>query len=136
MPRLQHVVIYSDDPRGAAKFYEGLGLTKIIDGEELYGPVIGFSDGFVNWTLLPTGGKESRQGGRTPGIDHLGFVVDSVEDVAGALEAGGASPVEVEIPPEVRASLAASDLPAGSAQITFADADGVRIELAAKRWPA
>jgi catechol 2,3-dioxygenase-like lactoylglutathione lyase family enzyme len=136
MPRLQHVVIYSDDPRKAAEFYEKLGLTKIIDGEELYGPVIGFSDGFVNWTLLPTGGAHDRKDGREPGVDHLGFVVDDLASSSAAVESTGAPKHQQEIPKEVLESLRESDLPPGSAQVTYVDRDGVRIELATKSWPA
>lgn len=134
MPRLQHFVIYCDDPRKSAKFYEKLGLTKVVDGEELDGPVICFSDGYVNFALLPTGGEGSRREGRTPGFNHIGFIVDDVEGTARALEETGANIFKQDVPKEVRESLAG--LPPSRAQITYVDPEGVPVELATKRWPA
>ena len=128
MARLQHVVIYVKDPVQAAPFYENLGLKKIIDGADKFGPVIGFSDGYVNWTLLPA------IDGRKEGIDHVGFLVDDAETTATALlDAGGSivEPVATLTPEE----LEAADLPVGSAQVTISDLAGVNVELGVHSWP-
>jgi catechol 2,3-dioxygenase-like lactoylglutathione lyase family enzyme len=81
MAKIRHIAIKSDDPIKLAQFYEDTMDMKVI----LRRPTgaIYMTDGYMNVALLPV-----RDGGK-PGIDHFGFEVDSIDDVAGRLKEHG-----------------------------------------------
>ncbi|HEY3111987.1 MAG TPA: VOC family protein [Chloroflexota bacterium] len=92
MARIKHVAIRTPDPEKTAAFYkEVFGLEEV--GKALSGYYL--SDGYINLAIL----KSSDQGtGASPrdmpgyaGIDHLGFLVDDVDETCRRLEAAGAT---------------------------------------------
>ena len=91
MAKIKHIAIRTPDPEKTAAFYkEVFGLQKVgLAGSGYY-----LSDGHINLAIL----KSSAHGtSETPrdmpgyaGIDHLGFLVEDVEETCNKLEAEGA----------------------------------------------
>lgn len=72
MPRIQHVAIRTDNPEQLAKYYEDVfGWTRLRAGG---GGGVHLSDGHINIAILRTNGM-------TPGVEHIGVKVDSMDDV-------------------------------------------------------
>jgi catechol 2,3-dioxygenase-like lactoylglutathione lyase family enzyme len=91
MARIKHIAIRTPDPEKTAAFYkEVFGLQEVGQAGRGYY----LSDGYINLAIL----KSSDQGtGESPrdlpgyaGIDHLGFLVDNVDETCEKLEAAGA----------------------------------------------
>ena len=85
MPAIKHIGISTRDPAGTMKFLtQAFGLTMLDQGENF--AVV--TDGYINITIL--GFIEDRYGGGTPGLHHLGFHVEDM-DQAGqkVIDAGG-----------------------------------------------
>jgi len=90
--RIKHVAIRTPDPEKTAAFYK-----EVFDLQEVGKATSGYylSDGYINLAIL----KSSDQGtGESPrdvpgyaGIDHLGFLVDDVDQTCRRLEAAGAT---------------------------------------------
>jgi len=93
MAQIKHIAIRTPDPEKTATFYkEVFGLEEV--GRARAGYYL--SDGSINLAIL----KSSDQGsGESPrdvpgyaGIDHLGFLVDDVDETCKKLEEAGAKP--------------------------------------------
>jgi len=91
MARIKHIAIRTPDPEKTAAFYkEVFGLQEVGQAGRGYY----LSDGYINLAIL----KSSDQGtGESPrdvpgyaGIDHLGFVVENVDETCKKLEEAGA----------------------------------------------
>src|ERR671918_1922777 len=92
MARIKHIAIRTPDPEKTAAFYkEVFGLEEVGLARSGYY----LSDGYINLAIL----KSSDQGtGESPrdvpgyaGIDHLGFLVENVDETCKKLEEAGAS---------------------------------------------
>ena len=91
MARIKHIAIRTPDPEKTASFYK-----EVFGLEEVGKAGAGFylSDGYINLAIL----KSSDQGnGESPrdvagyaGIDHLGFLVDDVDETCEKLDSAGA----------------------------------------------
>jgi lactoylglutathione lyase len=91
MAKIKHIAIRTPDPEKTAAFYkEVFGLEEVgLAGAGYY-----LSDGHINLAIL----KSTERGtGETPrdvpgyaGIDHLGFLVDDVDETCKKLEEAGA----------------------------------------------
>src|SRR5712691_3728890 len=91
MAKIKHIALRTTDPEETAAFYkEVFGLEEVGKA----GAGVYLSDGSINVAIL----KSSDQGtGESPrdmpgyaGIDHLGFLVDNVEETCKKLEVAGA----------------------------------------------
>src|SRR6266403_3497932 len=87
MARIKHIAIRTPDPEKTAAFYkEVFGLQEVGQAGRGYY----LSDGYINLAIL----KSSDQGtGESPrdvpgyaGIDHLGFLVENVDETCKKLE--------------------------------------------------
>ncbi len=91
MPQIKHIAIATQDADATAKFYtEVFGLREIakLDSDNAYGYYL--SDGNVNMAILnfkndQVAGPE--YGVNYSGIHHIGFEVESLEEIAKKLEA-------------------------------------------------
>lgn len=79
MPSLRHIAIRCANPAAMAEFY-----TTVFDLQEVWrdapdARVVYLSDGVVNLALLPPLSQENPSEGA--GINHFGFMVESVEEI-------------------------------------------------------
>lgn len=98
MPRIKHIAIRTPDPEKTAAFYcQVFGLEEV--GKAGAGCYL--SDGYINLAILKSidqGGAESpRDVAGYAGIDHLGFMVEDMDETCAKLEAAGARPLHQRI---------------------------------------
>lgn len=107
--KVRHIAIKTPDPQRLADYYiKVFGLEVVLRRET--GSVY-LSDGDLCLALLPTRGEVA------PGIEHFGFHIQDVEEIAAALEDAGMEA------PKVRAN----DPPFAETRVT--DPDGNMIDL-------
>ena len=94
MPRIKHIAIRTPDPEQTAAFY-----IKVFGLEEVGKAAAGcyLSDGYINLAILKSvdhGDEASpRDTAGYAGIDHLGFMVEDLDEACRKLEAEGAQPL-------------------------------------------
>jgi catechol 2,3-dioxygenase-like lactoylglutathione lyase family enzyme len=82
MAKIKHLAIKTRDPNELATFYENtLGLEVVLRRET---GAVYMSDGYLSLALLPM-----REGDTHEGLDHFGFAIDDLQDVANKLNAAG-----------------------------------------------
>jgi methylmalonyl-CoA/ethylmalonyl-CoA epimerase len=91
MPRIKHIAIRTPDPAKTAAFYkEVFGLQEVGLARAGYY----LSDGYINLAILKSIdesiGDSPRDVPGYAGIDHLGFQVESMEEITQKLEEAGA----------------------------------------------
>ncbi len=98
MPRIKHIAIRTPDPEQTAAFY-----VKVFGLEEVGKAAAGcyLSDGYINLAILKSvdqgDGVSPRDTAGYAGIDHLGFMVEDMDDACRKLEAEGAQPLNQRI---------------------------------------
>ncbi len=96
MPQIKHIAIATQDADATAKFYtEVFGLREIakLDSENASGYYL--SDGNINLAILNfknEGVTGPEYGTGFSGIHHIGFEVESLEEIAEKLKAAGSEP--------------------------------------------
>ncbi len=87
MPKIRHIAIKTLDPAKLARFYEEVFDMKVMmrrDTGSVY-----MTDGYLALALLPSRGEVAT------GIEHLGFHVDDMEEIASRLEKAGVAAPKV-----------------------------------------
>jgi len=131
MAKIKHIAIRTPDPEKTATFYkEVFGLQEVGRAQS------GFylSDGSINLAIL----KSSEHGtGETPrdmpgyaGIDHLGFLVEDVEESCKTLDAAGAR----KMMDRVNLPHAAAAGPRSYYEIKYRGPDGQVIDVTETGW--
>ncbi|MBM3943262.1 MAG: VOC family protein [SAR202 cluster bacterium] len=95
MPKIKHIAISTQDPDGTAKFYtEVFGLKEIakLDSPNASGYFL--SDGDINMAILKFKNDQvagAEYGKAYSGLHHIGFQVESLEEIAEKLAAAHSS---------------------------------------------
>jgi catechol 2,3-dioxygenase-like lactoylglutathione lyase family enzyme len=120
MPSIRHIAIRCKSPSEQAEFYKS-----VFDMEEVWraedGRVVYMSDGVMNLALLPAPSAESED--QKLGINHFGFLVESIEEIQKRLENADV-PAATQRPQDGRRY----------AEFRAADLEGNWFDLAEKGW--
>lgn len=82
MGKLRHIALYADNIETTAVFYEkAFDLTRVRELDY----VIALSDGVVSLAIVDA----RRHPNGKKGLDHIGFLVDDMDEAAAKLVAGG-----------------------------------------------
>ena len=97
MPQIKHIAIATNDADKTAKFYsEVFGLRQVaeLNGENAKGFML--SDGNVNVAILDfqNDAVAGERGKDWEGIHHIGFEVESLEDIERRLAAANSQPMD------------------------------------------
>lgn len=97
MPQIKHIAIATNDAEKTAKFYsEVFGLRQVaeLNGENAKGFML--SDGNVNVAILDfqNDAVAGERGKDWEGIHHIGFEVESLEDIERRLAAANSQPMD------------------------------------------
>lgn len=135
MAKIRHIAIATQNAEETAQFYmDGFGLTKVssIDTPIVSGCFL--TDGTINLAILDfkndeIAGKE--RGKDWTGIHHIGFEVESLEEIAEKLGAAGGTPRE-----DINQAL---DIGLGSgqrsnAEVRYSGPDGVTFDISQAGW--
>lgn len=131
MAKIKHIAIRTPDPEKTAAFYkEVFGLEEVgLAGSGYY-----LSDGHVNLAILKSTdrgtGESSRDVPGYAGIDHLGFLVDDVDETCKKLEEQGAK----KMMDRVNLSHAAGSGPRSYYEIKYRGPDNQVIDITETGW--
>ena len=135
MAKIKHIAIATQNEEETARFYvEVFGLTEIA---KLNSPIVSgyfLTDGTINLAILhfkndQVAGVE--RGKEWSGIHHIGFEVESLEEMAKKLAAAGGTPRE-----DINRALGIGTGGAqhGNAEVRYSGPDGVMFDVSQTGW--
>ena len=135
MPKIKHIALSTQDVDKTAKFYmDVFGMKEIakLDGPGAKGYYL--SDGDLNLAILnfksdAVAGVE--RGKAWSGIHHIGFQVESLEEIAEKLKAAGSEPRH-----DVNAALGVGQGPrhGGNVEVKYNGPDNVMVDVSETGW--
>jgi catechol 2,3-dioxygenase-like lactoylglutathione lyase family enzyme len=135
MAKIKHIAISTQNVEATARFYiDVFGLKKVgkIDSPGASGYYL--SDGDLNLAILnfkndAVAGVE--RGKAFSGIHHIGFQVESLEEIAEKLKAAGSEPRD-----DVNQALGVGHGPrqGGNVEVKYSGPDGVMVDVSETGW--
>ena len=135
MPKIKHIALSTQDPDATAKFYiDVFGMKEIgkIDSQGARGYYL--SDGDINLAILnfkndAVAGAE--RGKEWSGIHHIGFQVESLEDIADKLATAGAPKRE-----DINEALGVGQgrRHGGNVEVKYSAPDSVTVDVSETGW--
>jgi catechol 2,3-dioxygenase-like lactoylglutathione lyase family enzyme len=135
MPKIKHIAISTQDVDATAKFYiDVFGMKEIAKVNSPNATGYYLSDGDLNLAILhfkndAAAGVERGVG--WSGIHHIGFAVDSLEEIADKLAAAGATPRD-----DINEALGVGygRRHGGNVEVKYSAPDGVTIDVSETGW--
>ena len=135
MAKIRHIAIATQNAEETAQFYiDGFGLTKV---SSINTPIVSgyfLTDGTINLAILDFKNDEiagTERGKDWTGIHHIGFEVESLEEIAERLAAAGGSPRE-DINQALHIGLGSGQH--GNAEVRYSGPDGVTFDVSQTGW--
>ena len=135
MAKIRHIALSTQDPDKTAKFYiDVFGLKQVgrVDSPGASGYYL--TDGDINLAILKfksdaVAGVE--RGKAWSGIHHIGFEVESLEDITAKLAAAGSKPRD-----DVNRALGVGHGPrhGGNVEVKYTGPDGVMVDVSETGW--
>jgi catechol 2,3-dioxygenase-like lactoylglutathione lyase family enzyme len=135
MPKIKHIALSTQDVDGTAKFYiDVFGMKEIakIDSPGARGYYL--SDGDLNLAILnfkndAVAGVERGKG--WSGIHHIGFQVESLEEITEKLAAAGSKPRD-----DINQALGVGHGPrhGGNVEVKYSGPDDVTVDVSETGW--
>jgi catechol 2,3-dioxygenase-like lactoylglutathione lyase family enzyme len=135
MAKIKHIAISTQDVDATARFYiDVFGLKEVgkVDSPGARGYYL--SDGDLNLAILQfksdaVAGAE--RGKDFSGIHHIGFQVESLEDIAQKLQTAGSAPRD-----DVNQALGVGHGPrqGGNVEVKYSGPDGVMVDVSETGW--
>ncbi len=135
MAQIKHIAIATQDAEKTAKFYkEVFGLREVakLDGENAKGFFL--SDGNINLAILDFQNDQvagAEHGKDYSGIHHIGFEVESLEEIAEKMKAANAQPRD-DINQALHIGTPAHG--AGNVEVKYGGPEGVIIDVSETGW--
>jgi glyoxylase I family protein len=137
MAQIRHIAIQTQDEEATARFYvENFGLTLVrkLESERTAGYFL--TDGHINLAILRfknDGIAGVERGKGWSGIHHIGFQVESLEEIERKLEAAGAKPRH-----DINAALGIHPggprVGEGNVEVRYAGPDNVNFDVSQTGW--
>ena len=134
MAQIKHIAIATQDAEKTARFYQDVfGLREVakLDGENAKGFFL--SDGNINLAILDFQNDQvagAEKGKDFSGIHHIGFEVESLEEIAEKMKAANAEPRH-DINDALHVGM---DSHTGNVEIKYGGPDGVIIDASQTGW--
>ena len=135
MAQIKHIAIATQDAEKTARFYqEVFGLRQIaqLDGENAKGFFL--SDGNINLAILDFKNDQvagAEHGKDYSGIHHIGFEVESLEQIAEKMKAADAQPRD-DINKALHVGMDTHRT--GNVEVKYGGPDGVIIDVSETGW--
>jgi glyoxylase I family protein len=135
MPKIKHIALSTQDVDATAKFYiDVFGMKEIAKVDSPGASGYYLSDGDLNLAILKfksdaVAGVE--RGKAWSGIHHIGFQVESLEDITAKLDAAGSKPRD-----DVNRALGVGHGPrhGGNVEVKYTGPDGVMVDVSETGW--
>jgi glyoxylase I family protein len=135
MPKIKHIAISSQDVDKTAKFYiEVFGMKEVGKVDSMGAKGYYLTDGDINLAILnfkndAVAGVE--RGTEWSGIHHIGFQVETLEDIADKLATAGAPKRD-----DINAALGVGHGPrhGGNVEVKYTAPDGVTVDVSETGW--
>jgi catechol 2,3-dioxygenase-like lactoylglutathione lyase family enzyme len=135
MAKIKHIAVATQDPEKTAQFYkEVFGMREIAKINSPGATGFHLTDGDINFAVLKFKNDQTAgvpQGKTYTGLHHIGFEVDSIEDVEEKLAAAGA-PVRDDI--NAALGLGRSQPSHVNVEIKYGAPDGVIVDISETGW--
>jgi catechol 2,3-dioxygenase-like lactoylglutathione lyase family enzyme len=120
MPRLNHLAIMCQDPERLKQFYaRWFGFEELNRTQE---GTVYITDGYFNVALMKRGAADLAEEDQRPGLHHLGFQIESIEEVRKRLQ-------------EFDQSMQVTERPKGGyAEYRIIDPEGIALDLSEEGW--
>jgi len=138
MPKVKHIAISTQDVDKTARFYiDVFGLKEIgkVDSPNANGYYL--SDGDINVAILNFKNDQvaGERGKGYSGIHHIGFQVESLEEMTERLAAAGSEPMnEVNQALGVGMDHHGGHRPGGNVEVKYSGPDGVMVDVSETGW--
>ncbi|PYM18815.1 MAG: bleomycin resistance protein [Candidatus Rokuibacteriota bacterium] len=134
MPKIKHIALSTQDVEGTARFYiEVFGMKEIAKIEDPGTRGCFLSDGDINLAILCFKNDQAAgadRGRGYSGIHHIGFQVESLEEIADTLRTAGAVRRD-----DVNQALGVGGRqPHGNVEVKYGGPDGVMIDVSETGW--
>src|SRR5438093_12940239 len=136
MARIKHIAISTQDVEGTAKFYtEVLGLVEVGKVSSPNATGYYLSDGNVNVAIRKFTNDQAagaERGKEFSGIHHIGFEVDSLDDMTQKLQEAGSAPRE-----DINQALGlhmGGERRTANVEVKYRGPDGVIIDVSETGW--
>ncbi len=135
MAQIKHIALATQDAEKTAKFYKDVfGLREIakLDGENAKGFFL--SDGNINLAILDFQNDQvagAEHGKDYSGIHHIGFEVESLEEIAEKMKASNAQPRD-DINQALHLGIPAHG--ASNVEVKYGGPEGVIIDVSETGW--
>jgi len=135
MPKIKHIALSTQDVDATAKFYiDVFGMKEIAKVDSPGASGYYLSDGDLNLAILKfksdaVAGVE--RGKAWSGIHHIGFEVESLEDITAKLAAAGSKPRD-----DVNRALGVGHGPrhGGNVEVKYTGPDGIMVDVSETGW--
>ena len=135
MEHIKHIAIATQDAEKTATFYkEVFGLREMAKLDSANAKGYFLSDGNINLAILDFQNDQvagAEHGKNYSGIHHIGFEVESLEEIAKKMEAVNAEPRE-DINQALGAGIGGPHQ--GNVEVKYAGPDGVIIDVSQTGW--
>ena len=135
MAQIKHIAIATQDSEKTAKFYqEVFGLRKVAEIDIPAAKGCYLSDGNINVAILDF--KSEQAAGAERGVDyngihHIGFEVESLEEIAKKMEAAAAAPRDDM---NQAVNIGMGQQRKSNAEVKYSGPDGVVIDVSEAGW--
>jgi len=135
MAKIKHIALSTQDPDKTAKFYiDVFGMKEIgrVNSPNATGYYL--SDGDINVAILNftnDAAAGAERGKEWSGIHHIGFQVESLEEIAEKLNAAGSAPRD-----DVNRALGVGEgrRHGGNVEVKYNGPDGVMVDVSETGW--
>ena len=135
MPKIKHIALSTQDVDATAKFYiDVFGMKEIAKVDSPGASGYYLSDGDLNLAILKfksdaVAGVE--RGKEWSGIHHIGFEVESLEDITAKLAAAGSKPRD-----DVNQALGVGHgrREGGNVEVKYTGPDGIMVDVSETGW--
>jgi catechol 2,3-dioxygenase-like lactoylglutathione lyase family enzyme len=138
MARIRHIAIQTQDEEATKRFYvENFGLTVVrkLESERTSGYFL--TDGHINLAILHfkndvVAGVERGTG--WSGIHHIGFQVDSLDEMIAKLEQSGTAKPRDDINAALGVGVGGASAGHGNVEMRYAGPDNVNFDISQTGW--
>ena len=135
MAKIKHIAVATQDPETTARFYKQVfGLREIAKINSPGATGFHLTDGDINFAVLKFKNDQTAgvpQGKEYTGLHHIGFEVDSIEEVDSRLREAGA-PIRDDINEAL--GLGKNQPAHVNAEVKYGAPDGVIIDISETGW--